>query len=257
MSETTSTPDFPEPSDGVEIKFSFSADRVPAVLDSFGLREESAKRMRIFFFDALEVDGGGSSLRLLEQGVVLRLRHVVDGPDNSTLKLRPAVAERLTGRWQAGSPHDEDYRVEYDWGARLVLAASLDRRVSADEIEEVVTDERPLREAFSDEQVALLRDCGPPTTNPFDGLHVAGPITARRWDLEVEDFRGEYALRVERWEYEGDRRFVEISLRTEDPGVAAAWRDRLMELLERRHLTPDQGPTKTETVLRDLLSQDR
>lgn len=254
MSETTSTPDFPEPSDGVEIKFSFSADRVPVVLDSFGLREESAKRMRIFFFDALSRDDGGSRLRLLEQGVILRLRHVVDDPDNSTLKLRPAVAERLTGRWRAGSPHDGDYRVEYDWGARRVLAASLERRVSADDIEEVVTGGRPPRDAFSVEQVALVRECGPPIADPFDGLHVAGPITARRWDLEVEDFRGEYALRVERWEYEGDRSFVEISLRSEDPGTAADRRARLMDLLERRHLTPDQGPTKTETVLRDLLS---
>ena len=254
MSETTSTPDFPEPSDGVEITFSFSADRVPAVLVSFGLREESAKRMRIFFFDALSRDDGGSRLRLLEQGVILRLRHVVDGPDNSTLKLRPAVAERLTGRWRAGSPHDGDYRVEYDWGARRVLAASLDGRISADDIEEVVAEGRPLRDAFSDEQVALVRECGPPITEPFDGLHVAGPISARRWDLEVGDLRGESALRVERWAYEGDRSFVELSLRSEDPGKAADRRARLMDLLERRHLTPDQGPTKTETVLRDLLS---
>ena len=42
MNETTSTPAFPDPSDGVEIKFSFSADRVAVLLDSFGLREESA-----------------------------------------------------------------------------------------------------------------------------------------------------------------------------------------------------------------------
>jgi hypothetical protein len=65
VNETTSTLAFPDPSDGVEIKFSFSADRVAVVLDSFGLSEESAKRMRIFFFDALDVDGGGSRLRLL------------------------------------------------------------------------------------------------------------------------------------------------------------------------------------------------
>ena len=99
-----------------------------------------------------------------------------------------------------------------------------------------------------------MRECGPPITDPFDGLHVAGPISARRWDLAVENFRGEYALRVERWEYEGDRSFVEISLRSKDPGKAADRHAHLMDLLERRHLTPDQGATKTETGLRDLLS---
>jgi hypothetical protein len=187
--------------------------------------------------------------------MILRLRHVVDGPDNSTLKLRPAVADRLTGPWRAGSPHDDDYRVEYDWGTRRVLAASLERRVAADDIEEVVAGRRPLRKAFSDEQESLLEDCGPELAHPFDGLDVAGPITALRWrELEVEAFSGGSALRAERWDYEGGRSFVELSVRVKNPHKAPERRAELVDLLERRRLVPDRGATKTETVLRDLLS---
>jgi len=255
VTETTRDDEFPEPSDGVEIKFSFSGDRVPEVLDSFDLREESAGRMRIHFFDALVADAGEPYLRLLTAGTILRLRHVVDGPDNSTLKLRPAVADRLTGRWRAGSAHDDDYRVEYDWGTRRVLAASLEHRVAADDIEEIVAGRHPLGKAFSGEQEALLQDCGPELAHPFEGLDVAGPITALRWrDLEVEAFSGGSALRAERWDYDGGRSFVELSVRVKNPQKAPQRRAELIDLLERRRLAPDRGATKTETVLRDLLS---
>jgi hypothetical protein len=247
--------EFPEPSDGVEIKFSFSDDGVPAVLDSFDLSEVSAERLRIYFFDALGEDAGEPHLRLLEAGVVLRLRHVVDGPDNSTLKLRPAVADRLVGPWRTGSQHDGDYRVEYDWGARKVLAASLERRVAADDIDDVVAGRRPLRDAFAGEQDTLLRQCGPLLADPFDGLDVAGPITALRWrELEVEGSGGGSGLRAERWDYDGRRTFVELSVRVKDAGKARDRRARLIDLLKQRHLTPDDGVTKTETVLRELLS---
>jgi hypothetical protein len=270
VTETTRDDEFPEPSDGVEIKFSFSGGHVPDVLDAFDLREESAERMRIYFFDALVADGAEPRLRLLTAAMILRLRHVVDGPDNSTLKLRPAVADRLTGPWRAGSPHDDDYRVEYDWGTRRVLAASLERRVAADDIEEVVAGRRPLRKAFSDEQESLLEDCGPELAHPFDGLDVAGPITALRWrELEVEAFSGGGGVggekkekkkrrgplpRAERWDYEGGRSFVELSVRVKNPHKAPERRAELVDLLERRRLVPDRGATKTETVLRDLLS---
>jgi hypothetical protein len=255
VTETKTADEFPEPSDGVEIKFSFSDDRVSAVLDSFDLREESAEQLRIIFFDALREGAGAPRLRLLEAGVILRLRHVLDGPDNSTLKLRPVEPDRLTAPWRAGSLHEGDYRVEYDWGVHRVLAASLESRVAADDIEEVVAGRRPLRDAFSGEQEALLRECGPALADPFDGLHVAGPIAALRWrDLEVDGFSGGSALRAERWDYDGARSFIELSVRVKDPGKALDRRARLIALLERRQLTADQGGTKTEAVLRDLLS---
>jgi hypothetical protein len=66
VAETAGANEFPEPSDGVEIKFSFSDGGVRDVLESFHLREESAQRMRIFFFDALRENAGELRMRLLE-----------------------------------------------------------------------------------------------------------------------------------------------------------------------------------------------
>jgi hypothetical protein len=248
----TGAPAFPVPVDGVEIKFSFSGDGVGDVRNAFDLAEGSAaRRMTVSFLDARPAAGGRP--RLLAAGVVLRLRHVVDHADESTLKLRPAVAERLTDPWRAGSHHDDGYRVEYDWGTRPVLAASLDHELRAGRIRDVVARRRPLRDAFSGEQEELLRACGPRLAAPFDGLGVAGPVRAHRWDLQVPGLPGSSPLRAEQWEYADDRRFVELSVRV-PTADAAACRDRLSELLDRRGLTPDQGATtKTETVLLDLL----
>jgi hypothetical protein len=185
--------------------------------------------------------------------VILRLRHVMDGPDNSTLKLRRAVADRLTGPWRAGSVHEADYRLEYDWGLRRVLAASLERRVNSDQIEDIVAGRRPLGDAFSGEQEALLGEGGPGLADPFDDLDVAGPITALQWrDLEVNGFRGGSALRAERWDYDG-RSFIELSVRVKDAGKASERRARLVVLLEQRRLIPDQD-ARSEAALRDLLS---
>jgi hypothetical protein len=248
----TGGPAFPTAVDSVEIKFSFSGDGARDVLGAFDLAEESAaRRMTVSFLDVRPVDGGRP--RLLAAGVVLRLRHVVDAADESTLKLRPAVAERLTVPWLAGSHHDDGYRVEYDWGAEPVLAASLDHELRAGRIRDVVAHRRPPRDAFSGEQEELLRACGPRLAAPFDGLGVAGPVHAHRWDLEVAGFSGSSRLRAEQWEYAGDGRFVELSVRV-PTAEAVDCRARLIGLLDRRRLTPDRGATtKTETVLLDLL----
>jgi hypothetical protein len=243
---------FPVPVDGVEVKFSFSGDRAGNVRDAFDLADRSAARtMTVSFLDARPADGGRP--RLLAAGLVLRLRHVVDHADESTLKLRPAAAERLTDPWRAGTHHDDGYRLEYDWGTRPVLAASLDHELRAERIRDVVAGDRPARDAFSDEQEALLRECGPRLAAPFDDLGVAGPVRAHRWDLEVPGLAGSPPLRAEQWEYAGDRRFVELSVRV-PAADAADCRARLADLLDGRRLTPDRGATtKTETVLLDLL----
>jgi hypothetical protein len=248
----TGDPAFPTPVDGVEIKFSFSGEGAGDVRDAFDLAEGSAARtMTVSFLDARPADGGRP--RLLAAGVVLRLRHVVHSADESTLKLRPAVADRLTAPWRAGSHHDDGYRVEYDWGTRPVLAASLDHELRAGRIRDVVARRRPARAAFSGEQEELLRACGPRLAAPFDGLGVAGPIHASRWDLQVAGCSGSSVLRAEQWEYAGGRRFVELSARV-PTADAADCRARLTDLLDRRGLAPDQGATtKTETVLLDLL----
>jgi hypothetical protein len=257
MTPDTDEPVYPWSSDGVEIKFSFSGAAADSVLDSFDLEESAAERMTIHFFDALAQNHDEPRLRLLDGGLVLRVRLLEDGSGNTTLKLRPANGDRLIGPWQAGTDHDGDYRVEYDWGVQRVLAASLDDGVAADAVGPVLgRGLRSRREAFSKEQRALLRQCGPDLADPFDRLDDAGPIRARRWrDLDVDGLTGNSALRAERWEYGDGRAFVELSVRVKKTAKAEERRHQLQDVLRQRSLVPDQGGTKTEAVLRDLLSR--
>jgi hypothetical protein len=257
MMQTAGAAQFPAPVDGVEIKFSFSgAEAVAAVKESFGLGTTAAQRLSIYFFDALVDDAVPPRLRLLDDGVVLRLRHLVGDPDNSTVKLRPAVADRLAGAWRPGTDHAGDYRVEYDWGTQPVLAASLEDRVDGDDIKKIVAHPRRLATAFSHEQKAFLEACRPGMADVFDGLYVAGPIAALRWrEIAVEESAHVGTLRAEQWDCDGRLSFIEVSTRISHPDQAPDRRARLVELLKSRDLTPDEGSTKTETVLRFLLAR--
>jgi hypothetical protein len=120
--------------DGVEIKFTVADDGVDAALSAFGLGPAGATRQTVSFFDVLEAPAPVAP-RLLRAGVVLRLREKADGSGKTTLKLRPAEEDRLTGDWAAGADRVVyDYKVEYDWARTPVLAASVDRDVDAEEI---------------------------------------------------------------------------------------------------------------------------
>src|ERR671926_48695 len=110
MTRNRDGPTFPWPSDGVEIKFSFSGPVADAVLASFDLEEATAERMTIPLFDALmhgaEMHGAEPRFRLLDQGLVLRARLPDDGSEgDTTLELRPADGARLTGNCQPGTEH--------------------------------------------------------------------------------------------------------------------------------------------------------
>jgi hypothetical protein len=244
--------------DGVEIKATLSGAQIDAAVASFGLRPADAKRQVVYFFDVVEDTGSkdpSRRLRLFTSHVILRVRQRASGKGESTLKLRPADRGRLTGRWAAGSRHDGKYRVEYDWAAHRVLAASMDADLDADRIADVVHQRRPVGRAFTAEQEEFLDECGSAPSFPFRDLHVAGPIEALRWeDIETGPFTERLGLRAEQWKYEGGFPFLELSVKVDDVEEAGGLRDALAEELRRRNLRTDPlAETKTETVLRTLL----
>jgi hypothetical protein len=244
--------------DGVEVKSTLVGPQIEAAIESFGLDSREAARRIIYFFDVIEdarSQGSRRPLRLLTAGVILRLRRRPNGRGESTLKLRPADPHRLTGRWTTGSEHAGEYRIEYDWAASRVLAASLDADLDEDLIDEVVKSQRPVKKAFTAEQQSLLDECGSPPPHPFRDLKVAGPITALRWaDIETGPFTGQLSLRAEHWSYAGGPPFLEMSLKTPDVDGAGELREELAAELRRRGLEIDPlAETKTETVLRALL----
>jgi hypothetical protein len=234
---------------GTEIKFSFSTEWVAAAREKFGLRKPDAEPCDVYFLDML-VDGDP---RLLTAGVVLRLRARTGKSGNRTLKLRPADAGKLTGRWQPETSQDPGYRVEFDWAKQQVLAASLDREIEAGQLDAVISGDVSPKHAFTGRQREFLDECGPALAKPFRDLRVAGPIAALRWS-DV-DWPGDISLHAEQWKWGDNQKFLELSLRVADSTQAASARDALEADIERRNLTISDDPTtKTEAVLRALLA---
>lgn len=234
---------------GTEIKFSFAAEWVAEAREKFGLRKHAAEPCDVYFLDILE----GDNPRLLAAGVVLRLRARDSKSGNCTVKLRPADADKLTGRWRPDAGQDPGYRVEFDWARQQVLAASLEREIDADQLDAVVSGELAPKHAFTGGQREFLDECGPELTKPFRGLRVAGPIAALRW-IDV-DWPGDISLHAEQWKWGDNQTFLELSLRVADSTQAAPVRDALQADIDRRNLSISDDPTtKTEAVLRALLA---
>ncbi|MEJ2887698.1 hypothetical protein [Actinomycetospora aeridis] len=239
-----------EPAIGVEVKATLEGDDVARELSALGLSGDGAQRQTIWFFDALDEDG---ELRLLTASIIVRLRQKKQGGKwTSTVKLRPAALDRLLDDFAPGSEaFGGDYKVEYDWSATPVLAASMDGKVKDDELAEVLTGAGDVGDLLSAEQHRLPREAGDP--RPFRGLRPAGPVSALRWD-DVTTRRLD-DLRAEHWTYGREQRtFLELSLRAPDLEQAGEKRTLLLDDLADLGLSPDpDAPPKTETVLRDLL----
>lgn len=237
--------------DWVELKVTLGADQVDAGLDGFALEPTSAERRSIWFCDWIDAHGGPTMLPLLARGVILRVRKVRGGPDDSTLKLRgpEGCLDPLLWR-QRTQAFGDDARIEGDWVTdRHLVAASLDGRVEGDRIDEVVADGRPhgLRRLLSDDQATLAADL----LIGLDGLELLGPISARKWKRGAGGLGAEVA--AELWEVDDGPRFLELSMRVsvdQDPGGAQrrleqAVRDRGLRIAAKQQ-------TKTSTVLAHL-----
>lgn len=235
---------------GAELKISFGARQVAAVLERLGV-ERPGKVGQIFFLDDHTI---GAGLPLLDAGVILRLRRGRSGSIKSTVKLRPARSSQLVARWIDPA---NGVKLEHDLGLRqAVLAASLDGQVEADTFELVRAGQKPLHKLFDRDQRELLADCGPIGVN-LDQLHLFGPITSERWDdVRLATF-GDAAVEIERWEADG-LEFIEVSAKVHDVEGAGAAQLRLAAALAELGLIPGAASrTKTEQMLQHLADADR
>jgi len=230
---------------GTEVKFTLPADQVAAGRAAFGLTDDDADDLKIYFFERLD-DWGDPWL--FNQHVILRVRHVADDSGDVTVKLRPARLERLTGRWRPGTEHRADYTVEHDWARESVLSASVKAKYDSGVGD--LLDGSP-KKALTHEQQDFLRKCGPGLEQPMRGLRKPGPIAASRWkNLTVGPVE---KLSAEQWTWGAGRSFLELSLRCETDEEAKARRTLLAAEIESHGLKLDAAVTKTEAVLRDLL----
>jgi hypothetical protein len=126
--------------DTVEIKVTIDPEQVKDAEDLLKLKPDEGERRKIYFCEDTQMFSSTKQLRLLDQGVILRLRQNENDLDDSTVKLRPAPAQ-ISSEWR----EFEGFKVEGDWvGDRKVEAASFTVKQNQGEIEAVIAGERSL-----------------------------------------------------------------------------------------------------------------
>lgn len=189
----------------IEIKVNIEGD-VGAALEALGHPVPATKRLVWFAEDGEGIAKG--ELRLFSGGVIIRIRSG-EGPDDSTVKLRPCVVGDLPERWKkspAGAPPFE-YRIESDWsGRRHVHAASAVVGHPQSTLLQRGDGAALTPGSITADQLTFLRDC---TSTPVDTdrLVALGSIASTKWeDVEV----GSLKVNAERWQVGGED-FLEVS----------------------------------------------
>ena len=185
----------------------------------FGLDRSTAESREIYFFDT-------PWLACFRRNVVLRARMIRNGPDDSTVKIRPVDPDRIAPRWK----RLEGFKLEADVaGARIVRSASLTAPQQRGEIEAVAAGERALRKLFSADQERFL-EANVPARVPFGSLRVLGPVAVLRWKSRHEALPRE--LTAEEWLLPDGTDLLELSIKVDHEGAFRA-RDQFMAFLAR------------------------
>jgi hypothetical protein len=243
----------PDGVEWVELKVTLGGTQVDTGLRTFDLDPDgaAAERREIFFCERVGSLSDPMVLPLFARGIILRIRKIRDGPDDSTVKLRGPEGSVDPELWRVRArAFGDDARIEGDWAAdRRLISASLDSKVEGGRIDEVVAG-RPQqpRRLLSEAQEGLAADL----LVGLDGLELLDPIHARKWKgdgtLDAE-------VAAELWELDDGLRFLELSMRVDvneiDPVDA---KQRFEESVRDRGLTIDaKQETKTSTVLERLV----
>lgn len=198
-----------------ELKVLVEPEAIDEVRERLGLDGDLAEERAVWFYDSAALD-------LFEAGAILRARSVHDGDDDSTVKIRPLVADEVDPAWFA----EDGFKCELDAGlASATWSCSFTTEQEEDQIEEVADGERDLDTLFSSEQEEFAAAYAPPFD--WDDLVPLGPIDARVW--KVESRRLPSALTAEHWRLP-DQEMLEVSIKVE-LGDAADGMDELLDWL--------------------------
>jgi|SRR5580704_4417350 hypothetical protein len=238
--------------DIIKIKATIAANEVNTALAVLNLPRSPARSHEIYFCEQPSALG---LLPLLDDGVILCIRHHRGGHSDVTVKLRPCRPGQLRGQWGTfrHSAHHE-LQVKGDWALdRRVVAASLVNSVPGDHLSQIL-DSRPrdLCHLFSTRQRRYLAECA--ATDPGLGdLYLLGPVEARQWRLREPP----YDITAVQWTVRmpGDPSgldFLELSV-TAEPDDAALVQPAFLASIRRRGLDPYAfQQAKTRYVLQHL-----
>ena len=224
-----------------ELKVMVDDDAIDEVREALGLEDDLAEVRDIYFYDSLD-------LALFEAGAILRARNVHDDDDDSTVKIRPLVADEVDPSWF----EQDGFKCELDASPHSsVESCSFTVEQDEEDIDEVADGDRDLDSLFSSEQEYFLAEHGPYFY--WDELAVLGPVDALVWKIESDLLPSK--LTAEHWRLPNEEEMLEVSIK-----VAVADReDGMSQLLDwlADHEVPlsDGQETKTRRAL-EVLSED-
>jgi hypothetical protein len=184
--------------DSVELKLTVPASDRSSGAAALGVDPLDAQIRQVYFFDTPD-------LKLYESGVVVRARRVQQKGDDTVVKLRPVVPEKLPPELRR-SPN---FGVEVDaMPGGYVCSGSMKRALSKVDVKDVVAGKRPLRKLFSKDQRALYAAHAPEGLE-LDELSTLGPVFVLKLKWVPQGF--DRKLVAELWLYPDNTIIMELS----------------------------------------------
>ena len=222
--------------DSAELKLTVPDSEQRSAVAALGMDPLDAQIRQVYFFDTPD-------LALNEHGVVVRARRVQQRADDSVVKLRPVIPDKLP----ASIRKSRSLVVEVDaMPGGYVCSASLKGAPAANGVKAVAAGDRPIRKLFSKEQRAFFTTHAPDGIG-LDDLSVLGPINLLKLKFSPRGYSRR--LVAELWLYPDGSRILELSTKcapTEAFDVAAGTRAFLAK--QGVDLSGEQH-TKTRTAL--------
>jgi hypothetical protein len=222
--------------DSAELKLTVPDSEQRSAVAALGMDPLDAQIRQVYFFDTPD-------LALNQHGLVVRARRVQQRADDSVVKLRPVVPDKLP----ASLRKSKDLVVEVDaMPGGYVCSASLKGTPGGAGVKAVAAGDRPIRKLFSKEQQAFFTTHAPDGIG-LDDLSILGPINLMKLKFSPRGYRRR--LVAELWLYPDGSRILELSTKcapTEAFGVAAESRAFLAK--QGVDLSGEQQ-TKTSTAL--------
>lgn len=220
----------------VEVKMMIASADLELAAERLKLSPSKAERREVYFYDRPD-------LALFDAGLILRARKVIDGPDDSTIKMRPLQPGQLSNDWF----ELDGFKCEIDQvGDKEIPSCSLTTRQDQGEIDGVAAGGKPIDKLFSSEQ-ELFASTQSPLAPAWDDMQVLGPVQALVWKLKSSWLSG--TMTAERWELPDRTVILEVSMKA-PKSEASQVQSELAAYLDHKGLAVDNDQeTKTRAVL--------
>jgi len=186
--------------DSVELKVTVPESEHRSAVSALEMDALDAQIRHVYFFDTPD-------LALYENGLVARGRRTQQKGDDSVVKLRPVVPEKLPSELRDSA----GFGVEVDaMPGGYVCSGSMKGTVKTGRVREAVRGDRDLHKLFSSEQRDLFSEYGPRGIE-LDDLSILGPIFVLKLKFLPEGY--DRKLAAELWWYPDYSRVLELSIK--------------------------------------------